>query len=347
MVTEPLEALIALVLISIILASVFVYNQRGTERIMQKRTFTRSIAGTVSGFYLYYLNSTIGFSDFNRSVANFLEYVKRTQNVNCSAKLELIFKNGTVFGYPLIKGKNTMNTITDSMAVAYGEPAGTLHVYAIVNRTYISSNPNSPTGVYLIAYYDNGVSALYSPQNILFAVIWSDGNVIMTGQCPPLKNGRSICDISAKYWLQSYQGKTGSVNVVIGFNYIDGKYSGTVNVTNYPVYPDAYIASGAIADVLNGTMFLHYYLGEKVNLTTGVTSWKITNRKGGVCNGTGNVIPTGSNISCGNMPLPVFLVQGPVNITLNYDKDIKMQSRQVIFIDPYFTQVLVETSFRG
>jgi len=347
MVTEPLEALVALLLISIILASVFIYNQKGTERIMLKRTMTRSIAGTVSGFYLYYLSSSQSFADFNRSVASFITYIGKGQNVSCSVAIELIFKNGSYFDYELVRGRKSANAIIESMTVAYGNASGALHIYAIVNRTYISSDPNSPTGVYLVAYYDNGVPALYSTQNVLFVVKWSDGNLIMTGQCPPILNGKTTCDISASYWPSNYQRGSGAVSISIVYSYIDGKYSGTINITSYPVYSYAYTANGRIADVANGSMFLHYYLGEKVNLTTDVVDWNITNRKGGKCYGAGNAIPTGSNILCGDMPLPVFLVQGPVNITLNYDKDIKMQSRQVIFIDPYFTQVLVETSFRG
>jgi len=379
MVTEPLEALIALLLISIILASIFVYNQRGTEKVMMRRTFTRSIAGTVSGFYLYYLNTTQGFDEFNRSVANFLAYVDQKEGVSCSATLEFILKNGSIFDYSLVKGRKLNTTFKERITVAYGNISGNLHVYAIPNRTYISLDLGSdnPFGVYLIGYYDNGVSAIAGdvdnpPQMTVvyqytykyWTILgWKTGTIgpkTDSGSCNPFFNGRATCylspeqihnwvpvDLKALISLGLAKIIEGDADITIDPKEIDGKYPSKISFT-VKIYPDKYLSKGIIADKdENGESYLHYYLGEKVNLTTNVSNWKITNRKGGVCNGIGNVIPTGSNISCGNLPLPVFLVQGPVNMTLNYDKDKTMQSNQVIFIDPYFANIIVSTSFRG
>jgi len=343
MVTEPIEAIIAILLISIILYSVFVYNQRGTERLFIRRTLTRSIAGTVAGIYLNYINSTQSFRDFNESVANFLTYVGKKENVSCSAALRLIFKNGSYFDYQLIRGRELSSSINESIIVAYGRESGSLHVYAIVNRSFISSYYSpTPVAVYVIAYYDNGIPALTAES---ISVSIDNGAPI---QCGEFSNGKATCDISS----YNYQGKN-EVTITIYYSNIDGKYSGYVTF-NYPVKNIKYTASPRISDtdISNGKPYLHYYLGEIVKLTTDASSWNISNRKGGICksNTLGNKIPTGSSYLCvdaGSIPLPVFLVQGPINITLNYDATDDKKSNQVIFIDPYFTQVLVRTSFRG
>jgi hypothetical protein len=354
MVTEPLEALIALLLISIILASIFIYNQRGTERLFTKRTLTRSIAGAVSGMYLNYLNSTQVFRDFNESVANFLTYVEKKENVSCSAVLRLIFKNGSYFNYQLIRGKELANSINESIVITYGNNSGNLHVYAIANRSFISSLPGNPSGIYVVAYYDNGISALYAgtagSDTPPYIVVRYNDNIILFKQCNKFSNGRATCDISADYWPSQYQGISGTLKIEIYYYNIDGIYSGFITF-EYPVQKAKYTANGMIADVDANGRYLHYYLGEIVNFTTDVSSWNITNRKGAVCksNTPENKIPTGTSYLCvdaGNIPLPVFLVQGPVNITLNYDATDDKKSIQVIFIDPYFTQIFVRTSFR-
>jgi hypothetical protein len=357
MVTEPLEALIALLLISIILASIFIYNQRGTERLFTKRTLTRSIAGAVSGMYLNYLNNTQIFRDFNESVANFLTYVEKKENVSCSAVLRLIFKNGSYFNYPLIRGKELANSINESIVIAYGNNSGNLHVYAIANRSFISSLPGNPSGIYVVAYYDNGISALYAgtagSDTPPYIVVRYSNEIILSKQCNQFSNGRATCDISANYWPSQYQGISGTLKIEIYYYNIDGIYSGLITF-EYPAQAAGYSKNEKvmIADVdANGNRYLHYYLGEIVNFTTDVNSWSITNRKGAVCKSSmlGNKIPTGTSYLCvdaGNIPLPVFLVQGPVNITLNYDATDDKKSIQVIFIDPYFTQIFVRTSFR-
>ena len=347
MVTEPIEAIIAILLISIILYSVFVYNQRGTERLLMKRTLTRSIAGTVSGIYLNYINTTQIFRDFNESVANFLVYFERKENVSCSAALRPIFKNGSYFDYQLIKGKELVSSINESIVVAHGRKSGSLHIYAIVNRTFISSYySRTPVSVYVIAYYDNGIPALgcSTREEKCISVVVDNG---ISTQCG-LYNGKATCDISGNY--QNVSSK--EVKIDIYCSNIDGEYSRHITF-NYPVSYKPYIGNPTIYDTSSdGKPYLHYYLGEIVNFTTDVSSWKISNRKGEVCksNTLGNKIPTGSNYPCvdaGNIPLPIFLVQGPVNITLNYNSNEEEKSNQVIFIDPYFTEVLVRIHFRG
>jgi hypothetical protein len=353
MVTEPLEALIALLLISIILASIFIYNQRGTERLFTKRTLTRSIAGAVSGMYLNYLNNTQIFRDFNESVANFLTYVGKKENVSCSAVLRLIFKNGSYFNYPLIRGKELANSINESIVIAYGNNSGNLHVYAIANRSFISSLPGNPSGIYVVAYYDNGISALYAgtagSDTPPYIIVWYNDKPILSKWCNKFSNGRATCDISDI--SAQYPGISGTLTIVINYYNIDGIYSGLITF-EYPVQAAEYSKNKKvmIADAdANGNRYLHYYLGEIVNFTTDVSSWEVMNRKGKVCRGIGNQIPTGSGYLCAdseNIPLPVILVQGPINITLNYDKADADKSIQVIFIDPYFTQIFVRTSFR-
>jgi len=346
MVTEPLEALIALLLISIILASIFIYNQRGTERLFLKRTLTRSIAGTVSGFYLnYLLNNSQNFNDFNKSVSDFLVYVGEKEGVSCSATLRLIFKNGSYFDYTLVEGRKLANSsINEGITVAYGNRSGSLHVYAIANRSFISSKKGNPVGVYLVAYYDNGVPASYAEK--LEVRVTYDGKTQL-GSCSNFTKGIAICDIPAP---APKKDSTGTATITIYYYNIDERESGSRNLS-LNIRSDDYAASIMINDVDEyGNRYLHYYLGEIVNLTSGASSWKMENRKGEICvyNGPSSAqIPTGSDIICGNIPLPVFLVQGPVNITFNYNGVDKQQSRQVIFIDPYFTQIFVRTYFRG
>jgi len=348
MVTEPLEALIALLLISIILASIFIYNQRGTERLFLKRTLTRSLAGTVSGFYLNYLNSSQSFSDFNKSVSDFLSYIERRENVSCSAVLRLILKNGNppYFDYTLVNhtsAEGKFSSVNEGMTVAYGNRSGSLHVYAIVNRSFISSEKGNPVGVYLVAYYDNGVPALYA-EKLEVRVTYSPDGSPQLGSCSNFTKGIAICDIPAPK-----KDSTRTATITISYK-IDGN-DGSIPPLILDVKKTGYTASVMVNDTDEyGNRSLHYYLGDIVNLTSRVSSWRMENRKGEICiyNGPPSAqIPTGSNITCGNIPLPVFLVQGPINITLNYNGNIESQSRQVIFIDPYFTQIFVRTYFRG
>jgi len=369
MVTEPIEALIALLLISIILASIFIYNQRGTERLFLKRTMTRSIAGAVSGFYLYYLNSTnstLNFSYFENSVANFLSYVEKKEGVSCSVVLRLIFKNETkkYFDYALVNhtpAGGRFSSVNEGITVAYGNSSGKLHVYAIVNRSFISSVPNNSVGIYLVAYYDNGVPALYAGKAGVLTPPWVivryDGTPLppTTIFCSNFTNGRATCDISVVTTLLSLAPSVRTLTIEVHYLLIDGKENGTIILPPIDVRNSSYAPSPMINDIdeNNGERYLHYYLGETVNLSSSVSSWRMENRKGEICiyNGPPSAqIPTGSNITCGNIPLPVFLVQGPINITLNYDPNNPYnpsESRQVIFIDPYLTQIFVRTYFRG
>ena len=319
------------------------YNQRGTESILLKRTITRSIAGTTAGIYIQYLNSTQLFKDFNKSVSNFLVYVGKRENVSCSAYLRLIFKNGTYFDYRLLKGREGKTSIRENITVSLGDISGLLHVYALVNRSFISTYKSTPVGVYIVAYYDSGVppsSLTVSSVNI------SDGE--SSSQCieeRPFVGGRAIYSC---YAPSTSIGKSIMLTIRVNIGEVDGKPYPPL-IFQVPGKPYTYTKSVMINDTETDPLgvkyrYVDYYLGEKVNLTESA-SWSLTNRKGMVCKGYGAGIPTGSNYPCAdaeNLPLPVFLVQGPINITLNYDSsDDRVISRQIIFIEPYFSQISV------
>jgi len=340
LVTEPLEAIIALLLISIILYSIFVYNQKGVENILIKRTLTRSIAGSVAGIYVNYLNSTQNFHDFNDSVSDFLTYIGEKENVSCSAYLRLLFKNGTYFSYQLIRGRSGKTSITENITVALGNISGSPHVYALVNRSFISTVQNVPVGVYVVAYYDDGVP----PISLTASVSISDGS---SSQLCTLERsftgGRAIysCSTSALSKKVSYY-----IIKVYNINVDEKPYPNiiTISIQAKPIsYSSAVTIKDTGTDPLgNSYRYVDYYLGEIVNLT-GYANWILQNRKGMYCTGYyGNSISTGSSYICpeGNLPLPVFLVQGPINISLNCDHD-ETCSRQVIFIEPYFSQISV------
>jgi hypothetical protein len=336
-----LEAIIALLLISIILYSIFVYNQRGVENILVKRTLTRSVAGSVAGIYVNYLNNTQNFHDFNNSVSDFLTYIGEKENVSCPAYLRLLFKNGTYFSYQLIRGRGGKTSITENITVALGNISGSPHVYALVNRSFISTVQNIPVGVYVVAYYDDGVP----PISLTASVSISDGS-----SSQPCTLERSFTGGRAIY--SCYAPSTSidkEVQLYISVNNIvvDGKPYPDISLI-IEGKPLTYTKSVMIKDT--GTdpsgasyRYVDYYLGEIVNLTD-YASWVLQNRKGMHCTGYyGNSIPTGSSYLCpeGNLPLPVFLVQGPINISLDCDSDERVCSRQVIFIEPYFSQISV------
>jgi len=189
MVTEPIEAIIAILLISIVLYSVFVYNQRGVENILVKRALAKSVAGTVAGIYVNYLNSSQSFEDFNRSVANFLSYIEKKENVSCSAYLRLLFKDGTYFDYQLFRGRSGKTSITENVTVALGSIGRSLTVRVLANRSFVSTAPIQiprggtllpPVGVYVVAYYENGVH----PSSLTASVSISDGGPFLNHAVP-------------------------------------------------------------------------------------------------------------------------------------------------------------------
>jgi hypothetical protein len=343
MVTEPIEAIIAILLISIVLYSVFVYNQRGVENILVKRALAKSVAGTVAGIYVNYLNSSQSFEDFNQAVANFLSYVEKKENVSCSAYLRLLFKDGTYFDYQLFRGRSGKTSITENVTVALGSIGRSLTVYALANRSFVSTVPIQggtllpPVGVYVVAYYENGVH----PSSLTASVSISDGGPPQTCSLERSFTGGAIYSCSAPL---TAVGREVLLRIYVNDIKVDG--------TSYPPFsiqipgkPLPYGPTVMIEDT-----DVHYYLGEKVSLTA-PANWILENRKGMRCTGSGDSISTGSSSylcpEVNNLPLPVFLVQGPINISISLSltnicsSDDTSCSRQVIFIEPYFSQISV------
>jgi hypothetical protein len=331
MVTEPIEAIIAILLISIVLYSVFVYNQRGVENILVKRALAKSVAGTVAGIYVNYLNSSQSFEDFNRSVANFLSYIEKKENVSCSAYLRLLFKDGTYFDYQLFRGRSGKISITENVTVALGSIGRSLTVYALANRSFVSTVQGETVGVYVVAYYENGVH----PSSLTASVSIGDGGPPQP--CSPERSftGGAIYSCSAP---STAAGGEVLLHIYVNNIKVDGT-SYDLPPIPIPGKPLPYDPSTVMIEDTD----VHYYLGEKVDLTKSA-NWILENRKGMRCTGSGDSISTGSSSylcpEVNNLPLPVFLVQGPINISLDCDHD-ETCSRQVIFIEPYFSQISV------
>jgi hypothetical protein len=347
MVTEPIEAIIAILLISIVLYSVFVYNQRGVENILIKRALAKSVAGTVAGIYVNYLNSSQSFEDFNRSVANFLSYIEKKENVSCSAYLRLLFKNGTYFDYQLFRGRSGKTSITENVTVALGSIGRSLTVRALANRSFVSTAPIQipgggtllpPVGVYVVAYYENGVH----PSSLTASVSISDGGPPQTCSLERSFTGGAIYSCSAPL---TAVGKEVSLYIYVNDIKVDGTSYPDLHPIPIPGKPLSYTGNVRIGDT-----DVHYYLGEEVSLTESA-NWILENRKGMRCTRSGGSIPTGSSSylcpEVNNLPLPVFLVQGPIYINISQsqtnicDSDDTSCSRQVIFIEPYFSQISV------
>ena len=338
MVTEPIEAIIAILLISIVLYSVFIYNQRGVENILVKRALAKSVAGTVAGIYVNYLNSSQSFEDFNQAVANFLSYIEKKENVSCSAYLRLLFKDGTYFDYQLFRGRSGKTSITENVTVALGSIGRSLTVYALANRSFVSTVPIQggtllpPVGVYVVAYYENGVH----PSSLTASVSISDGGPPQPCSLERSFTGGAIYSCSAPL---TAAGREVLLRIYVNNIKVDGTSYPDLPPIPIPGKPLSYTEYVRIKDT-----DVHYYLGEEVSLTESA-NWILENRKGMRCTGPKDInIPTGSSSylcpEVNNLPLPVFLVQGPINISLNCDHD-ETCSRQVIFIEPYFSQISV------
>jgi len=347
MVTEPIEAIIAILLISIVLYSVFVYNQRGVENIIVKRALAKSVAGTVAGIYVNYLNSSQSFEDFNQAVANFLSYVEKKENVSCSAYLRLLFKDGTYFDYQLFRGRSGKTSITENVTVALGSIGRSLTVRALANRSFVSTAPIQipgggtllpPVGVYVVAYYENGVH----PSSLTASVSISDGGPPQPCSLERSFTGGAIYSCSAPL---TAAGREVLLRIYVNNIKVDGTSYPDLPPIPIPGKPLSYTEYVRIKDT-----DVHYYLGEEVSLTESA-NWILENRKGMRCTGSGGSIPTGSSSylcsEVNNLPLPVFLVQGPIYINISRSQtnicssDDTSCSRQVIFIEPYFSQISV------
>ena len=348
MVTEPLEALIAILLISIILVSIFVYNQRGTENIMRMRTLTRSITGTVAGMYANYINSTAPFDEFNNTVNKFLEYVERKEDVSISANITVVLKNGTLRTVSLRQmSRPVKRSITENITLFLRNESRDLHVYVLPFRNYVYCDLFIPftskcisyrnVYIYVVGYYSDGTpvpsgSASASASNCFS----SDSQDIV--------NGIALLKLPSKSPLWC----SGTVTVIITYN-IDGK-SDSISLS-LPVISgsgkDGQLKSDCYDPVYGNVPCYHFFLGEIINLT-GVSQWRIQGRKGscpaaGV--GSGN-IPTASG-TCNSLPRYIFFAPGPYNLSMNqFSGSLDgWDTHQPFFIQPYFTIISVRVGF--
>ncbi|MCS7366576.1 MAG: hypothetical protein NDF52_01710 [archaeon YNP-WB-062] len=349
MVTEPLEALIAIMLISIILASIFIYNQRGTENIMQMRTLSRSIAGTVAGMYAKYINSGIyidsdigfyTFKDFNDTVNNFLEYIERKENVSIAANITVILKNGTLRTARLKQmSRPVKRSITENITVSLANESRYLKVYALPNRSYVYCNsPLSPKkgcnswrsiGIYVVGYYSDGTPATSGSAQAKADKCFSKS------ASKEIQNGIALLELTPK-------GSNCSGTVTITVYYNIGGESGNRSLT-------LRVLEGSEKDFsleCNNKPCYFYFLGEQINLTPhdSTLNWLVKSVRDSYT-GSGDKIITGSG-SCGDLPCYIFFTPGPYNLSMNFLEQYNIwDTNQPFFIEPYFTIITVRVGF--
>jgi hypothetical protein len=347
MVTEPLEALIAIMLISIILASIFVYNQRGTESITQMRTLSRSIAGTVAGLYLNYTNSSINFNTFNGTVNSFLEYVERKENVSIAANITVILKNGTLRTARLRQmSRPVKRSITENITLFIANESKDVHVYALPFRNYVNRicifylpligciQYKYNITIYIVGYYSDGTPVIGDETSIEDA----SANGGPFKKSPPTE----IVYINDGIWNITFETETGNkyttdpVTVSITYNIGGEKGYKEVRLPNED-YSGASFRLKPEKLCNNDACYL-YYLGEQINLT-GPTSWQIESlMRDSYCLGSGD-IATGSG-HCGELPRYIFFTPGPYKLSMNSG-----DTNQPFFIEPYFMIITVRVGF--
>ncbi|RSN78368.1 hypothetical protein [Candidatus Methanodesulfokora washburnensis] len=356
MVTEPLEALIAIMLISIILASIFIYNQRGTESITQMRTLSRSIAGTVAGMYVNYTKSNIDFYTFNNTVNGFLEYVERKENVSTAANITVILKNGTLRTARLRQmSRPVKRSITENITLFIANESKDVHVYALPFRNYVNRIQLSP--IECLRYFSPIECLLHKSYkyNITIYIVgyYSDGTPVIGDESSiedaranggPFKNSppKGKVYINDGIWnitfetaaLEKYT--TDPVTVSITYNIGGEKGYKEVRLPNED-YSSASFRLRPEKLCNNDACYL-YYLGEQINLT-GPTSWQIESlMRDSYCLGSGD-IATGSG-HCGELPRYIFFTPGPYKLSMNNG-----DTNQPFFIEPYFTIITVRVGF--
>ncbi|RSN73999.1 hypothetical protein [Candidatus Methanodesulfokora washburnensis] len=354
MVTEPIEAIIAILLISIVLYSVFVYNQRGTENIMLMRTLSKSIAGTIAGMYANYINSSIDFYTFNNTVNSFLEYTERKENVSIAANITVILKNGTLRTARLRQmSRPVKRSIIENITVSLANESRNLTVYALPNRSYVYCNLPPligctswrSIGIYVVGYYSDGTPA-------------TSGSASVTDVSPPCFSVSGPQDIQNGIALLELSPKTGScsgtVTITVNYN-INGK-SGSITL-QLPVQ----LGSGKNFQLesepqCNNQPCYFYFLGEQINLTPqdSTLNWLVNNSARGYYEGSGWQIITGSGLcsvttesGLHNLPCYIFFTPGPYNLSMNsfpgsYNG---WDTNQPFFIEPYFTIITVRVGF--
>jgi hypothetical protein len=354
MVTEPIEAIIAILLISIVLYSVFVYNQRGTENIMLMRTLSKSIAGTIAGMYANYINSSIDFYTFNNTVNSFLEYTERKENVSIAANITVILKNGTLRTARLRQmSRPVKRSIIENITVSLANESRNLTVYALPNRSYVYCNlPPLPLigctswrsiGIYVVGYYSDGTP-------VSSGSAWAEADCFSGGPEKTQKkiqnNGTVLLELSPDLSHPC----SGDVTIIVHHN-ITGEWK-EINLPSLPV-KDCTTGScknGQLepdcsdpTDPTKKVPCYLFYLGEIVNLTD-VSNWVIQGKRGpnNKCPssgyGSGN-IPTASG-SCDSLPRYVFFTPGPYNLSMNNG-----DTNQPFFIEPYFIIITVRVGF--
>jgi len=335
LITEPLEAIIALLLISIILYSVFVYSQRGTENIVLMRTLTRSIAGTVAGMYANYTNSSISFYEFNSTVNEFLEYVEKKENVSIAANITVVLKDGNLRTAKLRQmSRPVKRSITENITLFLANESRELHVYALPYWKYVYLNtPNVYIYVYVVGYYSDG-----TPTMSMSVSAQADDQ-----QCLSFFNSQYIHDgITLLIFKTNRSSCSNTVNITIHYN-IDGKRGKIVvplsvkQGSSRSNWPEG-LENERQCD--NKPCYL-YFLGETINLTNGVSNWRIQSRRG-LCPTSGSNsgdITTASGV-CDSLPRYIFFTPGPYNLSMNND-----DTHQPFFIEPYFTIISVRVGF--
>jgi len=342
MVTEPIEAIIAILLISIVLYSVFVYNQRGTENIMLMRTLSKSIAGTIAGMYANYINSSIDFYTFNNTVNSFLEYTERKENVSIAANITVILKNGTLRTARLRQmSRPVKRSIIENITVSLANESRNLTVYALPNRSYIYCNsPLSPEctswrsiGIYVVGYYSDGTPATSGS-----AQAKAHDNCFYDSAPKKIQNGIALLELTPKGSNCSRP-----VNITVHHN-ITGKWK-KITLPPLPILEGSGGNFGLKPECNNKPCYF-YFLGEQINLT-GSTDWLVSNAVRGSCRSEENEdkITTGSG-SCDDLPRYLFFVPGPYNLSMNFLEQYNIwDTNQPFFIEPYFTIITVRVGF--
>ena len=364
MVTEPLEALIAILLISIILASIFIYNQRGTESITQMgtlRALSRSIAGTVAELYLNYTNSSITFREFNESANNFLEYVEKKENVRIAANITVVLKNGTLKTARLrqVDASVKVNkSITENITLFITNKSRKWHAYVLPFRNYVYLYCSLP-----IPSFNICLSYSYRPIYIYVVGYYSDGTPVESGSASAsadkcfspdqqeIYNGIALLKLSYSECTSPEKNK--EIKVTVSYS-IGGE-------SPPPIILNLSVKDCTTGSCKNGQLKFdcdcpdptdptktkkvpchYFYLGEIINLTD-VSNWVIQGRRGpnDKCPssgyGSGN-IPTASG-SCDSLPRYIFFTPGPYNLSMNSG-----DTNQPFFIQPYFVIVSVKVS---
>ena len=208
MITEPIEALLAIFLISIGLAAIIAYHSSSTRsiQVLAERLSTRSVAYVIADIYSrdYVMCGSISFRDFKNEVGEICSLLWNRTRAWVNTSICLVYPNGTEKEF-YINSTNTQKPNGDTITmmiplrpIAFNENQSQLHWYVLSYRNYYFARNSTQDGnvtwegetarFYFVVYTEDGFpvdggQAQVTVYTDLGELVGSNGSSITNGIC--------------------------------------------------------------------------------------------------------------------------------------------------------------------